>query len=65
MKHLVIFQKGAIRTKIEALEQGFDNVNDYNEYICYELDRCSYTDSFDVNYEKYECLVTTNKEFTK
>ena len=49
------------RTSISfVLEIKFENTNDYNEYICYELDRCSYTDSFDVNYEKYEFLVTTN-----
>lgn len=54
------------RTSISfVLEIKFENTNDYNEYVCYELDRCSYTDSFDVNYEKYECLVTTNNEFTK
>ena len=48
-----------------VLEIKFINLFDYNEYVSYVLNRCAYTDKFNINYKNYECLVTTNKEFTK
>lgn len=47
-----------------VLELKFENLQEYEEYLTYEMDRCSYTNKYNISHKNYECLITIDKNIT-
>lgn len=47
-----------------VLDLKFDNLQDYENYLANELTRCNYTSQFNISYNNYECLITTDETYT-
>lgn len=47
-----------------VLELKFDTIEEYEQFVLYEHQRCNYTDKYNVSYNGYDCCVTTDEELT-
>ena len=47
-----------------VLELQFDDVEEYEQFVIYEHNRCAYTDKFNISHNGYECYITLDEEIT-
>ena len=47
-----------------VLELQFNNSQEYEKFVAYELERCEYTNRFNISRNGYICYITVNENFT-